>query len=58
MSMRYLECDCCGYYHRENYEGDCRNDNERMDRETLEDLSCTDDIEIVPLEPEWDISSA
>jgi len=24
-----VECGCCGCYHRKNYVGDCRNDDER-----------------------------
>jgi len=29
MKAIFLECGCCGYYHREEFCGDCRNDNER-----------------------------
>lgn len=25
-----IECGCCGCFHREEYYGDCRNDNERF----------------------------
>ena len=25
------ECGCCGYYHRADWPGDCRNDAERFD---------------------------
>src|ERR1700704_3280708 len=27
----YIECGCCGAYHRSTYYGDCRNDIERFD---------------------------
>ena len=55
---RYLECGCCGWYHKEGFEGDCRNDDERY---TLNDfdtllLNSMDTIEIVPLERQTDIS--
>ena len=26
----FVECGCCGHYHRENFWGDCRNDEERF----------------------------
>ncbi|KKM72806.1 hypothetical protein LCGC14_1416780 [marine sediment metagenome] len=26
----YVECGCCGSYHREEYRGDCRNDDEQF----------------------------
>lgn len=55
--IRYLECGCCGCYHKEGYGGDCRDDNERYNLDDLEFFSATDDIEIVPLEQQNDISS-
>ena len=59
--IRLLECGCCGFYHKEGYEGDCRNDNERYTLEEIEFFSATDDIEVVSLEEqleeEEDISS-
>lgn len=52
---RYLECGCCGCYHKEGYEDDCRDDDERY---TLNDFDFfTDDIEVVPLDDQYDISS-
>jgi hypothetical protein len=27
----YVDCGCCGAYHRLDYYGDCRNDAERFD---------------------------
>lgn len=27
--LKLVECGCCGFYHREDYCGDCRNDAER-----------------------------
>jgi len=56
---RYLECGCCGCYHEEDYEDDCRNDAERWTYdEIIEDIEGgTPDIEIVPLESQEDISS-
>lgn len=29
--MTFIECGCCGSYHRSTYYGDCRNDAERFD---------------------------
>lgn len=26
----YVECGCCGHFHRLDYQGDCRNDDERF----------------------------
>jgi len=43
--MRYIECGCCGQYHRADYWGDCRNDEERFN---LEDIP--NDAEIISLE--------
>ncbi|MCK4448479.1 MAG: hypothetical protein KAW56_15535 [Candidatus Marinimicrobia bacterium] len=56
--IRYLECGCCGFYHKEDYEGDCRNDAECWTlQEIIEDIEGgTPDIEIVPLERQYDIS--
>ena len=31
----YIECGCCGQYHKIDYFGDCRNDIERF---SLEDI--------------------
>lgn len=28
---KWIECGCCGAYHRYDYYGDCRNDEERFD---------------------------
>lgn len=55
--VRYLECGCCGWYHKEGYEGDCRNDDERYTLKELDFFSTTDDFEVVPLEQQEDISS-
>ena len=29
-AMTFIECGCCGAYHRSTYYGDCRNDLERF----------------------------
>lgn len=34
--IRYLECSCCGQFHKEGYIGDCRNDQERFTWEQIE----------------------
>jgi hypothetical protein len=26
----FVECECCGSYHRTDFDGDCREDNERF----------------------------
>ena len=31
----YIECGCCGHYHRDDYFGECRDDAERF---TLDQL--------------------
>jgi hypothetical protein len=41
MKYEYIECGCCGQYHRIDYYGDCRNDAERF---TFEDIPETDNI--------------
>ena len=30
IDVEYMECGCCGHWHRSNYWGDCRNDAERF----------------------------
>jgi hypothetical protein len=35
MSIRIVECGCCGCYHRAEYFGDCRNDDERFPAEEV-----------------------
>ena len=35
--QHYVECGCCGYYHRSDYYGDCRNDEERFTGQDLDD---------------------
>lgn len=54
--IRFLECGCCGWYHKEGYEGDCRDDDERYTLNDLDFFSATDDFEVVPLERQTDIS--
>lgn len=54
--MKYLECGCCGHYHRENYYGDCRNDDERFTLDDLEDMGVAED-DIIDLESGYDIAS-
>jgi len=41
--MRIVECGCCGAYHRVEFAGDCRNDDERFanEDEALERLGLT-----------------
>ena len=34
----YVECGCCGHYHREEFTGDCRQDNERFTIMDLEEM--------------------
>lgn len=29
-AIKYVECGCCGEFHKEGYAGDCRNDAERF----------------------------
>ena len=31
----FTECECCGHYHRTDFEGDCREDSERYQFDTL-----------------------
>jgi hypothetical protein len=31
----FIECGCCGSYHRADYFGDCRNDSERLELENI-----------------------
>jgi len=54
--IRFFECGCCGCYHKEDYCGDCRNDDERYTLEEFEFFSATDDFEVVSLEEQKDIS--
>jgi len=55
--VRYLECGCCGWFHKEGYKGDCCNDDERYTLNDLDFFLATDSFEIVPLEQQDDISS-
>jgi len=43
--QKFVECGCCGCYHRADYYGDCRNDEERL---SLDDIP--EDAEIIPIE--------
>ena len=36
--MKFYECGCCGQYHKQGYEGDCRNDSERYSTEEVVDM--------------------
>jgi hypothetical protein len=33
MKVRIVECGCCGQFHRTDFFGDCRNDEERFPSE-------------------------
>ena len=33
----YIECGCCGHWHRNSYAGDCRDDSERFTTSELEE---------------------
>jgi hypothetical protein len=35
MEKEYIECGCCGAYHRTDFFGDCRNDAERFNLEDI-----------------------
>jgi len=35
---QYYFCGCCNSYHRNNFNGDCRNDAERFDSDQLNQL--------------------
>lgn len=35
-----VECGCCGAYHREEFDGDCREDDERFPVPTLGCWGC------------------
>jgi hypothetical protein len=47
----FFECGCCGHYHREEFWGDCRQDDERFTYDQLPrnavviDLECQLDVE-------------
>lgn len=43
----FVECGCCGAYHRTDFEGDCREDSERH-------WELPDDAEIIYLEDQCD----
>ena len=47
--QEYVECGCCGGYHRCNYFGDCRNDTERFSFEDLIRADVPDD-QIIDIE--------
>lgn len=42
-SNRFVECGCCGAYHRDDFTGDCRENSERF-------LDLPEDAEVVDLE--------
>lgn len=46
-SNRFIECGCCGCYHRDDFYGDCRENSERYD-------DPPDDAEIVTLEEQME----
>ena len=47
MKQVYIECGCCGHYHRQEWSGDCREDSERFSMNYLEDNVLV----------EWDMSN-
>ena len=52
MTVRVYECGICECLHREQFDGDCRDDSERFDGhdDILERLHISDDdIEYVPM---------
>ena len=44
----FIECGCCGAWHRNDFYGDCRNDNNRFGFDEL-----PDDAQVVELEGGW-----
>lgn len=32
---QFVECGCCGMWHRDEWDGDCRNDKERLSLEQI-----------------------
>jgi hypothetical protein len=40
--MKFVECGSCGEFHRADYWGDCRNDEERYSLEDLEEMEYPD----------------
>ena len=48
--IKYVECGCCGYFHKEGYCGDCRNDDEQYTYDDIEFFATSDDFEIIYLE--------
>jgi hypothetical protein len=53
---KYIECGCCGHYHREGWYGDCREDSERFSMSYLEDngLVAWDMSNIIDLEQQME----
>ena len=37
MKPEYYECGICGCYHRAEFNGDCRDDSERLDIDEIDD---------------------
>ena len=51
---RLVECGCCGYYHRWDWYGDCRDDSECFSWDVADEL-CRIGGEVTELEGvEWD----
>lgn len=52
----YIECGGCGHYHRQEWYGDCRDNNERFSMNYLEDngLVAEDMSNIIDLEQQME----
>lgn len=49
--IKYLECSCCGQYHREGFGGDCQDDSQRYSfDEIIEDYNGGTPTEIINIE--------
>lgn len=51
---KFIECGCCDHFHRADFWGDCRDDNERFTLDDLEsrgvdlnnDITYIEDVEV------------
>ncbi len=52
----YVECGCCGHYHKQEYCGDCRNDAERFTlREIMHDVEKRRPVRIISIDEQVEL---
>jgi hypothetical protein len=51
-NIKYIECGCCGCFHREDFGGDCQDDSERWTYQELLEYGISPN-EIIEFDSNW-----